>query len=1022
MRVSAHRLVLLLSFATTLLGSRTSSAQPPTESLERDESTTESALEDPVFFAPRIERVEVAWAGDTAERPALLQSIVGQRATRSNLRALLTELLGNGRFADVQFELVPIERDTASLQVRLRTRLVLREISFVGNGEISNVELQRVVSDEPGDELRDLSAAHVQLAIKRLYSERGFEEVDVQAEYIPGETEGDRRLEIRIQEGEPTRLLGVSIEGLDPEAARYFRDALTLEEVYAPAPVAEAFSNAAESLRTLGWFEAEIGDVEVERRRAGVLLRVRPNLGPRFQVRITEPYPLTRQQVLDALGVGNARLTPLVRREMGERLVDLLRRRGYVGAEAQVRRTAVPDATPGEAQAFLDVSFRPGEQLRVVGRSYPGLEHFSSGYIDDQIATFVEAEMSLDGLLGSVDNDVADRLVSRRPDARELPPPPSSDPLSVWYPPAYSDARQHILELYLADGFLAADVGEPELRMLLDGRAVVVMPIVEGPRARVFDVEISGNAALTQNAVINALGLERDQPFSYLALEQAERALKERYQEEGYYFAEVHSSARFSASGTRAQVRIQIQERFPVRVGEIVFEGAEFTSESLMANMLAFESGDLLRPSRLRETRERLMELGVFGAVNVAPRDPELAEQVKDVIITVAERRRQYFTGGAGVSTGQGVRGRLEYGHRNLFGRGIALTLSARAGYQVFFLQETLRDRFLELPIFDQIERVVSVSLSLPYIGLPNLRATLSFSHQRENERNFGLTKNGADLTFTWRALRSVTVGFRGSFESNDVDVLGGESYQQLLRDTASDVRLRNLLRVPEGRSSIGATGVQFTVDARDNPFDPSRGYLFRAEVEWARTIATEEIDGESFFSNHLSVELGASAYLPLGEHDDWVWAFQGKFGRMIHLSEQSVTYPNRQFFLGGVNSIRGFLQDALIPQDLADELLANPDLTPDGLVQGGDTYLLLRTELRFPLIGDLRGGVFFDFGNLWRETGQLDPLSLRPTAGVGLRFSTPIGPLALDYGIPLNRRSALNEPFGSFHFSIGLF
>jgi outer membrane protein assembly factor BamA len=409
----------------------------------------------------------------------------------------------------------------------------------------------------------------------------------------------------------------------------------------------------------------------------------------------------------------------------------------------------------------------------------------------------------------------------------------------------------------------------------------------------------------------------------------------------------------------------------------------------------------------------------------VAPQDPELPARVKPVEVTFAERKTQYLDFRAGVSTGQGARFGLSYGYRNLFGTAMSLTLAAQFGYQFFFLDDEVERRFQSLSLQDRLERRVSASLGIPYIGLPSVRTTLGLIHQRENERNFGLSRNSIDLTFAWRAHRTVNVQFSGDVENNDVDVLGGESYEDILEATSGDPRLRSLLRVPEGASTLVAAEISATLDRRDSPFVPTRGFLLTASTEWARTIRSEAIERfdeiTRFYSHHLRFQLSGSGYVPFGPRNRFVFATQLKIGRVVHLEDRSDTYPNRQFFVGGVGSMRGYLQDAMVPQDLAEEIERNPELG-SALVQGGDTFLVVRGEMRFPIAGDLRGGAFVDFGNLWIEPGQLNPLELRPTAGLGLRIGTPVGPIALDYGILLARRKFLGEPFGSFHFSIGLF
>jgi outer membrane protein insertion porin family len=118
---------------------------------------------------------------------------------------------------------------------------------------------------------------------------------------------------------------------------------------------------------------------------------------------------------------------------------------------------------------------------------------------------------------------------------------------------------------------------------------------------------------------------------------------------------------------------------------------------------------------------------------------------------------------------------------------------------------------------------------------------------------------------------------------------------------------------------------------------------------------------------------------------------------------------------------MRGYLEDELIPEDRAKEILKNPDLL-EAVVRSGDAFVLFRGEIRFPLYAELSAGVFTDIGNLWADGRDLNATKLRPTAGLGLRLNTPVGPIALDWGFNLDRRDALDERGNALHFSIGLF
>lgn len=149
--------------------------------------------------------------------------------------------------------------------------------------------------------------------------------------------------------------------------------------------------------------------------------------------------------------------------------------------------------------------------------------------------------------------------------------------------------------------------------------------------------------------------------------------------------------------------------------------------------------------------------------------------------------------------------------------------------------------------------------------------------------------------------------------------------------------------------------------------------------------------------------------------------------GYNLQLDAESQTYPDRLFFLGGVDSIRAFLADSVVPEDIAqrifhpeDDPTSEPLRIGDVGIRGGDVSVNPRVELRVPLNDTFQIGLFVDAGNLWVDPASVELFKLRYALGAGLRIATPIGPLALDYGINLDRRPW--EDFGAFHFSIGLF
>ncbi len=987
------------------------------------------SAQSPQLYGRRIVEVVVAGTAARTTRPRDIGIPINARLSRRLLRNTIQQLIGTGRWADVQLDATPVGEDVR-LTARLIPRLLLNRVDVVGNDVLDDDEILRELQLHEGTEIERADLGTLAAQLKSVYAERGYEAMSADLELRDTDDPARKVMIVRVRENEPTRVLGIRFDGDAPPPGSGVRRAMGLSsgDIYDQREVDEAVRKAEGRLREAGWLEARVGPVEILRRPAGVLIALPSHVGPRYTLRIVTPDPLDRSRVFDEMDVFDERLSRGRIRAIQDRIVDLYQRRGF--NDARVRLHIVPNRRHRD-RAELVVEIRAGHQLRVVARAFPGARHFDQSFLESQMGSFLDEAIAANSILDPVDTDTANRIFARNQDHdRETPRPPDTNPLQIWYPSAYERAIEHVQGLYEAEGFLDARVGPARLETVGRHRAIVVVPVSEGPRALLHGVQLRGHEALTTQEVLEAAALERDQPFSYFALEQAKSRIVEAYQDRGYYYASVDTQVRFSGDRTRAEVLMQVSERFEVHVGDITIEGNDTTNERLIRRVLTIGEGDLLRPAALRSAQDALLNLGVFTSVSVAPQNPDLPERVKPLTVSIVEQDNQYLDFRAGVSTAQGARFGLEYGYRNLGGTAIGFRLSGQIGYQFIFFNDpdnVLQDRFESLSLQDRLERRVALTFDIPFIGLPNVRTSLAGIHQRENERNFGFTKNSVDLTFGWRPHRSVSTQFSADVENNDVEVLGDESYEEILQQVAGNIRLRNLLRVPEGETTLVAGRAFVSLDRRDNPFVPKRGFFVSASAEWARTLTAEEIEraGElqRFFSHHMRVQLTASGYVPLDRRERFVFATQLKLGRVIHLEDNSETYPNRSFFVGGVGTVRGYLQDAMVPQDLADEIQDNPELfDSSGIVQGGDTFMVLRGELRFPIVGDLNGGLFVDLGNLWIEP-PLNPLDLRPTAGFGLRFGTPVGPIAFDLGFLLAPRDYLGEEtFGSFHFSIGLF
>ncbi len=974
-----------------------------------------------------IAELRVAGEDDSVEPPSEAGIGLGQRLTRELLRDATKKLLASGRFIDVQIDVQAIPAG-ARLIFHLVPRITLRRIDVSGNAHVPDQGVIDALGIAAGSEVETPQLEELAGNVRKLYAEHGYLGARVDATFRDTDDPAVKVLMINVDEAAPTRITSISFSGDAPRDPGAVLGAMgvSMGDVLDRRSLGESVPKGERLLRSHGFFEAalETPVLTIEGERASVAFPA--HVGPRYTLEVRGATPLTARDVVDSLKLTAEHLSAQTLDAMPARVRDVYARHGFIDARVAVeRRTLVPGKT-----ATLTIRVQAGAQLEVVGIDFGGAHHFAQDFLRDQLESYLEEDLPGGELVDTVDSAVFDDVStgnqadSETSKQRQVPRPMDKQPARTYYAPTYKDALKHITELYQAEGYLDVKVGPENLERVGATRATVSIPVVEGARTLIHNVVLRGQAQVSDRDLLLASGLTRNQPFSYLLLEEARLKMQELYQERGYMFVKIEPSVRFSRDRTRAEVGFQIVERFPVHIGEIVVHGAERTSTAFIRSVLKFHEGDLFQPSKARESAQAVQSLGVFTGVSVELGDPDLPARVKPVVVTVSERKNQFLDFTAGISTGQGVRGGFEYGYRNLFDHAVSLTLRVNFAYQLFFAQKVLRDRFDNLSLVKRLERNISLGTVIPRLpGLGSTRTNIDLVHVRDNERDFGLDKNGVSVGFTERPVKRVTLVEAADLENNNVDLFVREALNDYLAMT-KDPRLRRLLRVPEGNSTLAALRTTASYDRRDSPFVPTKGFFVSAATEVAATLASQEVDivtGKTqFVSRFLKLELTGSGYVPLGR--GVVLAGQARVGRIIHLTTDSKTYPNRAFFLGGVDSMRAYFQDELIPQDVADKILADPKLSPNAVVRSGDAFLLLKGELRFPIYGQLGGGLFTDIGNLWANASKMNPFDLRPTVGAGIRLATPVGPIAVDYGIVLKRRRGLDEPFGTLQFSIGLF
>jgi outer membrane protein insertion porin family len=1026
----------------------------------------------------KIVRVEVLSTDASWPAPAVtVPLVIGERFDPAQARRAARELTRDGTAAETTVEALP-EEDGVLVRILVTPQRVVGELRV--NSEVDVADALRSSGIERGRAVTPVMLRDGEGAVLARVRARGYPNARVA---VSVRSTDDPRVVLVLCDviaGPPLLLAGVRMDVLGLALPPDLREdvmsyGLKKGDVADEEDLEGRDRTLTQRLRSRGYHRATVVHRLYERNRR-TFLHVVVRSGPLVRVRYEGNRALDEDQLDDIIDLEKeADRSPT---RVAQKIREEYERIGFLDAE-------VTGAMRGEATDpihHMVVKIREGDRVKVAARMYPCLTgERKAKDVGSEIDSFLEEELPGATLLSPVDPAAVDKTFGAPPVTGARPAPLELSPRSVYAAQVYDRAIKHVQDLYRSEGYLTALVGpvqvvrrrcDPmslpgqcrpipvaslEARCAVDGQGVPVeepaipaemqcrpnplkgitcepnlylrIPVKPGPLAILYDVAFDGALAISETKLLEVSGLKPGGPASNVAVEEARKAILDRYKDEGFAFAEVAAAIDLSPDKQRARVRFTLLERQRVTVDRIVIRGNLRTLDSVIRTRLRFRPGDLYRQNEVRRSEELVATLGTFSSVTIGLEDPAIPATRKTVVVTVAERDPQYLEFRPGVSTGEGVRGLLEYGHRNLGGRAIQLTFRVQLNYLPDFLipDRRVAENFDKLPLGQRLERRNTASIQFPNVFDPTLRFGVDLIDVRSNSRDFGLTKDALIPTFTYSPLRQVTGTIGASVELNNVGIFSGQTVETYLQQPGISNDLSRLLRVPDGETTAVAQRVTAVWDRRDNPLGATRGTLLAASVEHVHAYPAES-NPNTINSDFLRFSGRVGGYVRITKRGLALAMLVGG-GYNRQLISGSKTYPDRLFFLGGVDTIRGFTRDALVPQDIANRLeqdstKAESDptrLTIDKIaIRGGDVFLNPRTELRVPLSGPVETALFVDAGNLWVDPLRIEPLRLRYAGGSGLRVSTPVGPIAFDYGINLNRR--FWEDFGAFHFSIGLF
>lgn len=550
-----------------------------------------------------------------------------------------------------------------------------------------------------------------------------------------------------------------------------------------------------------------------------------------------------------------------------------------------------------------------------------------------------------------------------------------------------------ILELQ-NNGYLQAKILSTRTQYNKERDAVTIhVNLDEGPLTIVESVTFEGNSSFGEEELLRATRL-RAGPLRLTQIEDSIARLKSFYKERGYIemllLNERGDVVTYDETNTKANLNFKIFEGPQVRVASIILEGNTFTSDYVIHKELEFKNGDLLTPSNLEESVARLQRTGFFGSVEIRTLEEKTNVANRTVLVKVSERDPGVFTLGAGATNERTLtlRGYTGVAYRNLWGTGRGVSLRLEGNYNVADI------KYLE-------SRVVLGYLE-PYLFDSRVRGRINVTRS-STVTDYDI-KQVSDV-------RSTTYSLEKDFTSR---ILGIWDVWSLA--TIRDFGLDDSYPYDTVEQNIATTGPQLDLDFRDNPFNPAKGTFTR----WNAEYASPQI-GSSPTIEYWRTTLSFTHYWTVGRlsKQPVVWANQGRMGYMKNLSHGGgVPWDKKGFTLGGQSTVRGYEAGTqeVFPnrQDLG-----LTDTDPTYYLTSDSTMYLIKSELRFPVYESLGGAIFYDGGSVKIEDLKFtDPY--RDSAGFGIRYNTPVGPLSLEWAWKLDARPG-EEPW-RFHLSIGTF
>ena len=528
---------------------------------------------------------------------------------------------------------------------------------------------------------------------------------------------------------------------------------------------------------------------------------------------------------------------------------------------------------------------------------------------------------------------------------------------------------------YLSRGYLEFRVDSTQVAILPNKTDVsITLNITEGERFVVTSVKLEGNFLGKDDEFKSLVTIKPGQPYNAAEVAQTTKAFIDYFGNFGFAFARVEARPEIDRTNNRVALVLQAEPSRRAYVRKINVAGNNRTRDVVVRREFRQLEASWYDGGQIRLSRDRVDRLGYFSDVGIETQEVSGSPDQVDLTITVAEKPTGSLSLGAGFSSSEGLGLSFGLKQENAFGSGNSLGVQLNTS---------------------KINRVAVFNTTDPYFTADGVSRTIDVFHKSsspyQDPSYYKLVTSGGSLRFGVPFTDIDTVYFGAGLERTAIvaGTLLPISYLEYAKEYG-----------------FKSTAVPLTIgwgrDGRDSALAPNSGRYQRANAEWS-------VAGDA---RYLRSTYQYQEYIPLNKK--FTAAFNADFG--VGAASGGGAFPVfKNFFGGGLGSVRGFEQGSLGPRDSG------------GSVVGGTRKMNLNAELLTPFPGagndrSLRLYGFLDVGSVSGPDRGLaanaNANSLRSSVGVGVSWISPVGPLRLAFAKPIKKYDG--DKIQAVQFQIG--